>query len=185
MEIRYEATIGYERFLQEYLSKNEPVLIGPSATKSWEIFNRWFSPPDGSELSYDYLIAQYGHLRHLVANSTTGECRDELLRDVFEDWRDGEGREDYVRDLHLSLIVTKEGRKVQEELYEVLEICRDDWMNSSSTTDDFRFVVRSFLAIAVRNTDGVRQYMGGVNTATLLHEDVCWSLFPFFSLAKL
>ena len=166
MEIRYESTIRYEEFLQRYLERNEPVLIGPEATKGWKVFQRWFAPT-GAELDYDYLIAQFGHLRQSTANSATGDCREVALRTVFDDWKRGFGRDDYVRDLHLPLHIRNEGRDVGKELYEVLEICRDDWMNSSSTRDDFRFVVRSFFALCVRVTDGARRSTWAESTQQL------------------
>lgn len=141
MAIEFVESIEYRRFLEVYLCGNDPVLIGATSMISWPLFRSWFS---GHEINYAHLRSTYGHHIHSFINCRTQTSREGTLGEMLDLWEKGEGREEYARDLHLPLLVRREGRSVEGEMYEVMDVCRDDWMNSSATTDDFRFVVRPF-----------------------------------------
>lgn len=125
---------SYESF-RGFLERNEPVLI--TARPTWSIMD--------TPLDYRELQQRYGYLLHVHSNSSTHEIATTPLSHLFDLWEQGKGEELYARDLHLPLMIREAGREVEEELYRVEEILRDDWMNgyyASADKGDFRFVVR-------------------------------------------
>lgn len=148
--------ISYSDFLNSYFLPNQPLLIASPLTQAWPLFSSWLT--NESEVKWSYLKEQYGAIWHSV--NVGHEDKECALRDVFDLWERGDGKSIYVKDLHLPLEILKRGENsVEEELYSIVDLARDDWMNSfyaAHTRDDFRFV-----------------YLGGGQTFTGLHRDVC------------
>lgn len=168
----------YAQFLNNHLLPNVPVLLDTcQQVFAWPLFAAWFNCSDGS-VNYNRLIAE--HAPHLDAV-------------VLNRWARGEGKDDYLRDIHLPLLAEP------ELLYTPLSIVRDDWMNQyylnrASCTRDLgeRVEVQSLDASVPKRDDFRFVYMGGIDTFTALHCDVYssysissqlhgskkWTLFP-------
>ncbi|KAL4251156.1 tRNA wybutosine-synthesizing protein 4 [Abortiporus biennis] len=150
----------YQKFLQDYLKTNKPVLIGPAIVESWPAIQLWIKHSLGhSEIDLDYLSDHYGDLEVAVADCSSRDdlgnqdrtC--DLLRNVISKWRTEDGASLYVKDWHLSRNLDK-----SDSYYSTPNIFCDDWMNAyyaAYTNDDFRFV-----------------YLGAKGTFTPLHRDV-------------
>ncbi|GAA5875592.1 hypothetical protein JCM16303_000677 [Sporobolomyces ruberrimus] len=177
----------YDYFRANHLVPNLPCIFPPSLVQSWSLNNKWFARDDN--LDYDYLTRTYGALRvDCVDCAESGEPDPSTFGKLLELWRAGGGQTKYLKDWHLPLAIqrtaetTRKGKeKLVENLYEVPQVCIDDWMNEYECNefegkgDDFRFV-----------------YAGGRNTLTALHRDVycsysistqihgrkLWYLFP-------
>ena len=123
----------YTTFRTHCLLPNLPTLLPASLISPW--------PPFTLSLLHSFSSAPIT-LHNCVDSFTSLSTVGALL----EKWEEG-GEELYLRDWHLPLLLLREGRMV-EELYEVPELWRDDWMNGyycAETGDDFRFVVSAEL----------------------------------------
>ncbi|GAA5837786.1 hypothetical protein JCM9279_006859 [Rhodotorula babjevae] len=164
------AQCSYTYFRHHHLLPNGPCLFPRALVESWPLISRWLDH-DGN-LAWDYLEDRYGTLD--IDCIDLASARDEPAPTTFASllhlWRRGDGRAKYLRDWHLPLAVYRAGERddkakgkarVRDELYEVPDVCLDDWMNELEGSeeegrgDDFRFV-----------------YAGGGDTFTPLHRDV-------------
>ncbi|KAI5479660.1 hypothetical protein MNV49_003170 [Pseudohyphozyma bogoriensis] len=129
----------YENF-RTFLESNTPVLVSDTSA-SWPASRSWTSTSDTP--NYAHLRTLYGALRVNVVDSWTGEHSEKEFGALLDEWEAGGARKSYAKDWHLPLEIQRAGRIVEEELYDVNEVCVDDWMNSyycRETDDDFRFV---------------------------------------------
>ncbi|CAD6584879.1 MAG: hypothetical protein TREMPRED_003987, partial [Tremellales sp. Tagirdzhanova-0007] len=167
-------SLSYSNFLHDHLIPNTPFLLSQSSTSRWRASKKWrvdTSSSGSTSISQPILSSLRPYAYHIVpiADTCVREysefARSErLLGDILDLWERGDGGELYVKDWHLPSAVEQEGRGV-EEIYEVPEPFRDDWMNpaySPSKTNppqpqpnDFRFC-----------------YVGPPGTFTPLHRDV-------------
>lgn len=146
----------YNEFKTVCLLPNVPAIIGCSVAAAWPAISLWSSTSTStanlnlsdSTFNYTYFRALHGHLEVSASDCSTGKTSNLEFSTLLDQWRDGQARSIYVRDLHLPLVIHKEGRSVENELYTVPKLWTDDWMNgfySAETEDDFRFVVRCLL----------------------------------------
>ncbi|KAK4048772.1 hypothetical protein OIV83_004538 [Microbotryomycetes sp. JL201] len=139
----------------------------------WPAYDTWLTS-NKHEIDYDNLTRLLGDVTvsPVTQQPGTSDCNDREINfgDLLDQWRNGLAQNVYLKDWHLPLMLSKrttisqEGIRlkgeqvVQDLLYKVPNIVRDDWMNEyygQETEDDFRFV-----------------YAGGGDTVTLLHRDV-------------
>ncbi|GAA5966311.1 hypothetical protein JCM3765_005252 [Sporobolomyces pararoseus] len=184
--------VTYSHFRGQYLIPNTPCIFPPQLAQHWKLFDKWFT--NEQKLDWQYLKEQYGSLKVdcIDCRPVSDEQKEEETISTFGElldlWQAGKGQTRYLKDWHLPLEIqrtaenTKKGKeKLQAELYQVEQVCLDDWMNElegnehEGRGDDFRFV-----------------YAGGENTFTPLHRDVycsysistqihgskLWYLFP-------
>ncbi|GAA6000935.1 uncharacterized protein JCM10292_006502 [Rhodotorula paludigena] len=163
---------SYAYFREHHLQPNSPCLFPQDLVKHWALLRcRLLDGTEARQFDWDYLRDQYGSLD--ISCVELGERAVEPTPRTFGDlcdlWQSGGGRSKYLKDWHLPLRVHeaaeqhgkgKGKERVRDELYEVPEVCLDDWMNewecsSEGRGDDFRFV-----------------YAGGGDTFTPLHRDV-------------
>lgn len=162
------SSLSYAEFAESYLLPNLPVILPASITSDWACHSSW-PPTEGG--TFDHLKTTLGSLP--IAPTTSTESSRELpttLLDLLLLWEDNQGRDVYLKDWHLPLVLSRLGPdEVRRQLYEVPDICRDDWMNSywanregkgGNDRDDFRFVVsRGFVRVEVK-TDGLGAVYG-------------------------
>lgn len=135
-----EASLSYDDFRTKYLLPNIPVIIGSDLTRSWPAMTLWSHPRDDTSISsrpnLDYLAETYGDLEVPVDEEG---CRSKCaLKDVIDQWNQGQGRSLYVKDWHLAR------QRPEDAFYSTPNVFHDDWMNAyylKETEDDFRFVV--------------------------------------------
>ena len=155
----------YPHFRAYHLIPNEPCIFSPELVQQWSIYSLAF--PSNHETDYDYLSSTYGHLQVDCIDcgtSSTSEEPIETFGHLLGLWKSGRGRNKYLKDWHLPLHIHqfaetpgKGKEKVREELYQVSEVCLDDWMNEFECSregkgDDFRFIV-SFPFLKLRRRD--------------------------------
>ncbi|ORX38180.1 hypothetical protein BD324DRAFT_619872 [Kockovaella imperatae] len=176
-QVRRYDRITYETFLRDHLILNRPLILDASHTASWSAAKAWRIVAQPCErLCHEAdlnALSRYGHHVVPVADTST-RCfsefeRDERpLRKVLDLWKAGEGQSLYVKDWHLLDLVEREGRKVNE-VYEVPEIFRDDWMNPGSRVRDEEFAEHDRHGTS---SDFRFCYVGPAGTFTPLHRDV-------------
>jgi len=155
----------YPHFRAFHLLQNKPCIFHSELVQHWSIFSLAF--PSNHEPDYEYLSSTYGQLEIdcvSCGSSSSTEEEVETFGELLQLWRSGKGRSKYLKDWHLPLHIHqlaetpgKGKAKVQEELYQVSEVCLDDWMNEFECSregkgDDFRFVV-SFSFSKLRRRD--------------------------------
>lgn len=126
------AELSYDRFLQNYLLPNQPVILPASCTTTWSARRAW-TTADATLPDWQAVSALYGHITVSVTDcAVTGDAvpTTALLSDVIDRWRKGEGRTLYVKDLHLAL-------QGVTAFYEAPE------MSALSTMDSVRFLSMS------------------------------------------
>ncbi|GAA5922364.1 hypothetical protein JCM3775_005704 [Rhodotorula graminis] len=160
----------YTYFRQHHLLPNTPCLFPRTLVERWPLLSRWLDKH--GNLDWNHLEDQYGALD--VTCIDLAPVADEPAPSTFASllhlWRRGDGRAKYLKDWHLPLAVFRAGERdvkgkgkerVRDEVYEVPDVCLDDWLNEyegdegAGRRDDFRFV-----------------YVGGGDTFTPLHRDV-------------
>ncbi|KAI0083456.1 hypothetical protein BDY19DRAFT_978550 [Irpex rosettiformis] len=183
---RVTGEITYERFYQDFLLPNRPVILGSELVKSWPAFHLWTTPPSLSEgsdvnrsleytatINWTYLAESYGTQEVSVADCSSCdsfgnlECESSTFGRVVGMWERGQGQSLYVKDWHLARAVVALARGTGSnskpptdagEFYSVPDIFKDDWMN------DY---------YGARTNDDFRfVYVGAAGTYTPLHRDV-------------
>lgn len=143
----------YTNFRTHHLLSNTPCILPARLVQHWSIFSHVF--PNDHSPDYTYLSTTYGHLPVNCTEMGEEEESIETFGELLDLWKRGRGRDKYLKDWHLPLRIHESAEKgkgkerVKEELYEVLQVCSDDWMNEFEGSregkgDDFRFVVRNF-----------------------------------------
>lgn len=139
---------NYADFLQHQL-ENRPCLFPASLTADWPAFTDWQT---SQGINFALLSERYGSRTVSVVDCKTSARSERVLRDVLDLWQKDEGKHLYIKDCPslLSVLVPLLRpvlghlyRNSSIPFYDTPKVFKDDWMNASSTTDDFRFVVRS------------------------------------------
>ncbi|OQR89115.1 hypothetical protein THRCLA_09912, partial [Thraustotheca clavata] len=156
--------LTYEEFCDQYMSKNEPVLI-KNIGKDWKVFD-WCTPEN--ELQYNELKSKYGTTKApVVEYSKKSEYGEELRYEIevgkyLDLLESGQAEKDqiYLKDWHFTRDFP------HDVIYTTPEYFRDDWLNwwwdckakkytAKEPLDDYRFV-----------------YLGPRGSFTPLHHDV-------------
>lgn len=162
------SSLSYPEFAASYLLPNLPVILPSSITSNWACRSSWTPTAGGT---FDHLETALGSLP-ITPTSSTESSRDlpTTLLDLLLMWEENQGRDVYLKDWHLPLVLSRLGPEaVRRQLYEVPHMCQDDWMNGywanwegkrGNDRDDFRFVVsRGFVRVET-STDGLRAVHG-------------------------
>ncbi|GAA5890845.1 hypothetical protein JCM8208_003071 [Rhodotorula glutinis] len=164
------AQCTYAHFRQHHLLPNTPCLFPRTLVERWPLLSRWLD--EHGNLDWDHLEDLYGafDITCIDLVPADNEPVPSTFASLLHLWRRGDGRAKYLKDWHLPLAVVRAGEcegkgkgkeRVRDELYEVPDVCLDDWLNEyeggedDGRQDDFRFV-----------------YAGGGDTSTPLHRDV-------------
>ncbi|KAK8854494.1 hypothetical protein IAR55_003232 [Kwoniella newhampshirensis] len=206
--------LTYDRFLNDHLIPNTPFLLSSKTTSTWPASHKFRLAPAFSSSSYSSyqagpsrpnLSALRPYAHHVVPIANTlrpqyseFERTERPLGDVLDQWEGGGagdgrggGRGMYVKDWHLMAEIEGEGRGV-EEIYEVPECLRDDWLNppytpsprppssgrsksTSASTSDFRF---TYLGPALTYTPLHRDVYGSYSWSANIVGRKIWWLFP-------
>ncbi|RXK36933.1 hypothetical protein M231_05766 [Tremella mesenterica] len=130
--------LSYSDFLTHHAIPNTPFLLSSSCTTSWPAVASWRLPSSQTDIagpSRPNLTAMRKYENHIVPVANTHkrefsefERTERPLGQVLNLWEKGEGEGLYVKDWHLIAQLEYEGGR-SEEVYEVPECFRDDWLN--------------------------------------------------------
>jgi hypothetical protein len=115
--IAVEVDPTYEKFYNDYLIPNVPVILTPSFVESWSLFSSWFD--NEHTINYQYLKERYGHLKYPIDDNKTGTVKEYILNDLFSIWEANSGHSLYLKDWHLPLHLLQSHQNVEKELYQV------------------------------------------------------------------
>ncbi|WWC90364.1 uncharacterized protein L201_005297 [Kwoniella dendrophila CBS 6074] len=189
--------LTYNQFLENHLILNKPFLFSLAATSKWSASHKFRIPQAEGIASQPNLSALQSYANHIVPVANTlqqqfseFERTERPLGEVLDLWETGEGRGLYVKDWHLMAEIESEGRGV-EEIYEVPECLRDDWLNPpctphprkttsndpkhSASTSDFRF---TYLGPPLTYTPLHRDVYGSYSWSANIVGRKVWWLFP-------
>ncbi|WVW85244.1 hypothetical protein I302_107282 [Kwoniella bestiolae CBS 10118] len=168
--------LSYEDFLNDHLIPNKPFILSSKATSYWSASAR-FRLPTSKDVSKPNLSALRPYAHHIVPVANTlqqqfseFERTERSLGEVLDLWEKGEGNGLYVKDWHLMAEIEGEGRGV-EEVYEVPECFRDDWLNPPYTPHP-RLSTSNGGNLSASTSDFRFTYLGPPLTYTPLHRDV-------------
>lgn len=155
----------YSHFRTHHLVSNTPCIFPPQLAQHWKLFDKWFT--NEQELDWQYLNEQYGSLRVecIDCRPDSDEQEEEgaisTFGELLELWQAEKGCTKYLKDWHLPLEIQRKAgssekgkERLVDELYQVEQVCLDDWMNELEGSelegkgDDFRFVVSQSRALS-------------------------------------
>ncbi|WWC93230.1 hypothetical protein V866_000063 [Kwoniella sp. B9012] len=176
-EIPTYVELSYDDILNHHLIPNKPFIFSPIATSKWSASARFRAPIAFKAVSQPNLSALRPYAHHIVPVANTlqqqfseFERTERPLGEVLHLWEKGEGKGLYVKDWHLMAEIESEGRGVNE-VYEVPDCLRDDWLNPSYTPDS-RHPTRETVGTSASTSDFRFTYLGPPLTYTPLHRDV-------------
>ncbi|WWD19373.1 hypothetical protein CI109_103833 [Kwoniella shandongensis] len=172
--------LDYETYLKAHLIPNRPFLLSSRTTSTWSSSHNFRLPSTEAGPSRPNLSALRPYAHHIVPIANTYvpqysefERTERPLGEVLDLWERGaeEGRGLYVKDWHLMAEIEGEGRGV-EEVYEVPQCLRDDWLNPPYTPSP-RARSQTLAKSTTASTSDFRfTYLGPPLTYTPFHRDV-------------
>ncbi|WWC63674.1 uncharacterized protein I303_106279 [Kwoniella dejecticola CBS 10117] len=182
-EIPIYDELSYQDFLYNHLIPNQPFILSPVSTSTWSASSNFRIPIPSSTVSTPNLAALRRYAHHVVPVANTLQQQfseferiERPLGEVLDLWERGEGNGLYVKDWHLMAEIERDGRGV-EEVYEVPECLRDDWLNPPytpdsrlPTSDEGKFYAST--STSTSTSDFRFTYLGPPLTYTPLHRDV-------------